>query len=77
MSKLTFPITVTTSILTIFLLGVGFEINHGSLMVLILLVHVSFFWMVYRILKDGTPSEKSFDEYFYEDREIKRNHHPN
>ncbi|MBI1183062.1 hypothetical protein GC194_02230 [bacterium] len=29
-------------------------------------------WLVYRVLKDGEPSHKTFTEYFYEDEEIKR-----
>lgn len=29
-------------------------------------------WMVVRILKDGQPSGRDFDEYFYDDRETVR-----
>ena len=29
-------------------------------------------WMVYRVLKDGVESTKTFDEYFYEDSDIRR-----
>ena len=29
-------------------------------------------WMVYKVLKDGQPSTRTFDEYFYDDVDIKR-----
>ena len=29
-------------------------------------------WMVIRVLKDGIASQRTFEEYFYDDREIKR-----
>lgn len=31
-----------------------------------------FVWMVYRVLKYGKPSDKTFDEYFYCDSDKKR-----
>ena len=50
------------------------EANLTLLMVLFLTLNAAFIWMVIRILKDGEPSTKSFDDYFYEDREdLKRN----
>ncbi|MEP7108710.1 MAG: hypothetical protein ABI760_12025, partial [Ferruginibacter sp.] len=30
-------------------------------------------WMAYKILKNGNPSQRSFEEYFYEDSNYKRN----
>lgn len=27
-------------------------------------------WMVYKILKNGIPSTRTFDDYFYEDMEL-------
>jgi len=49
------------------------NVPYSWVMSLFLLVNGLFIWMIIRILKDGTPSEKSFDDYFYEDFEEKRN----
>lgn len=73
MKKIQFPIVVSTILVFGFALGSGLEINYAVLGMFFIVVHVAFFWMVYSILKNGEPSNKSFDDYFYEDREdIKR-----
>lgn len=30
-------------------------------------------WMVYKVLKDGVPSTREFNEHFYDDHEYRRN----
>lgn len=37
------------------------------LLLYLLVLQCGFIWMVLTILKKGTPSEKTFDEQFYED----------
>ena len=73
MKNIQIPIIVTTILVLGYALGGGLQINYTALGILFIVVHAAFFWMIYSILKNGKPSEKSFDEYFYEDREdIKR-----
>jgi hypothetical protein len=40
---------------------------------LFLIVSGLFVWMVITILKDPHPSSRTFDEYFYEDSDVRRN----
>ncbi|MEM6737721.1 MAG: hypothetical protein AAGC64_12780 [Bacteroidota bacterium] len=73
MKNIQFPIVISTILVCGFALGSGLEINYKVLGMFFIVVHVSFFWMIYSILKNGEPTNKSFDDYFYEDREdIKR-----
>jgi len=68
MSKLKFPIAITTLVLILYntmpFVGVPFAIIFGTLMLLTGLT----IWMVFKILKDGTPPEKTFEDQWYEDR---------
>jgi hypothetical protein len=67
MEKLFFPIFITT-LLVLFaniapFIGVGLPI----ILALISIGPVATIWMAYRVLRDGTPSDKTFDQYWYED----------
>ena len=69
MNKIKAPITITTIIVLGYAFSTRLEISYSLIFFLFMLANVALIWMVYKILKDGEPSEKSFDEYFYEDRE--------
>ncbi len=69
MKNIQFPIVITTILVLGYAIGGGLEINYTVLGLFFIAVHIAFFWMIYSILKNGEPSEKSFDEYFYEDRD--------
>jgi hypothetical protein len=66
-------IVITSSVLVLYS---GLSVIEGASFALIaslfLLLHVLLIWTVIRILKDPNESSKSFDEYFYEDKEFKR-----
>lgn len=40
--------------------------------VLLVVLPVAIIWMVVRVLKDGQPSDRTFDEQFYDDRAERR-----
>ena len=67
-----FPIAFATSYLFIYCFLLSFNLNIPLALLLFSFSPVVIIWMVVRILKDGTPSEKTFDEYFYEDVNEKR-----
>ena len=73
MKALRFPIGITTFVLFFYAISTLVDIPYSLVFMLFLLTNVLFIWMVIRILKDGKPSEKTFDEYFYEDFPEKRN----
>ena len=72
MKNLRFPVYTTTAFLLIFTLLSQIEACIPYLVYVFMLSPFIVIWMVYRVLKDGVPSERSFDEYFYDDVDIKR-----
>jgi len=71
--KLNWIISIPTGILIIYMFSVGFEVDFSIIFGLLVLLNFSFFWMIIRILKYEKPPEKSFEHYFYEDWDYKRN----
>ena len=69
MSKIKAPIAITTIILVVYSFSTQLDISYSIIFTLFIIANAVFLWMVFKILKDGQPSEKSFDDYFYEDRE--------
>ena len=73
MERIKIPIALTTLIVVVYTFSTQLSINYSIIFSLFLIAHVAFVWMVIKILKDGKASQKSFDEYFYEDRkDLKR-----
>lgn len=68
MEKIKFPIIITT----IFMLSVNlmpFVGVHGSIIsFFLLLAPAMVIWMVIRTLKDGVPTQKTFETHWYEDQ---------
>jgi uncharacterized membrane protein YqjE len=62
-------IGVTAAVTVIYLAGVFLQLNLALVVTLYLLALISTIWMVVRILKDPYSTDKTFDEYFYQDRE--------
>lgn len=73
MKKIKWPITGVTVYMIFYqftpYIGFGDEI----ILAMFAVSPIPITWMVYKILKDGIPSQRSFDEYFYEDSDYKRN----
>lgn len=71
--KTWFPIIVVTLFMLVYNSLPFWGSNMGLIVVLFYLSPFPVIWMVYRILKDGKASEKTWEEYFYEDYSYKRN----
>jgi hypothetical protein len=73
MNKLRFPIIAVTLFMLIYntlpFLGTG----DNWIIALFIISPFPVIWMAYRILKDGTPSGKTWDDHFYEDHAYRRN----
>ena len=69
MERIRIPIFLATLILLAYTISTQLNVNYSFIFFLFVLMHVAFIWMVIKILKDGEASKKSFDEFFYEDRE--------
>jgi len=67
-------IAAATGIVVIYMMSILFELSIQWVLGFLLLSLVATAWMVVRILKDPYSTDKTFDDYFYQDREdIRRN----
>jgi hypothetical protein len=67
-------IGIATGFMLLYLLSILFQFPGEWIFDLYLLSPFVIVWMVMRILKDPYSTDKTFDEYFYQDRDdIKRN----
>lgn len=73
MHKIKFPIIFVTGFIIVYNALFFFSISKWVLFFLFSIAPIALIWMVYKILKFGKPSQYSWDEYFYEDHEYKRN----
>ena len=72
-SSSSLSVSITTGLLLVYIVFSTLPFHFGIIIALFLITSGSLLWMVYRILTDtSTPVEKTFDEYFYEDVNIKR-----
>jgi hypothetical protein len=62
-------IIVATGFILTYMISILIELPISWILVLCLLSMVASVWMVIRILKDPYSTDKTFDEFFYQDRE--------
>jgi hypothetical protein len=67
--SLQLTISVTAGFTMIYLLSIMFDVRLVLILSLFLLSTVATLYMVFRILKDPYSTDKTFDDYFYQDRE--------
>ena len=73
MQKIKWPIIIVTACL-VFYQSAGFlSFPVDTIIALYVGSPILLLWMVYKILKDGVPSQRSFDDYFYDDWDYRRN----
>ncbi|MCH8546160.1 MAG: hypothetical protein LAT54_05460 [Cryomorphaceae bacterium] len=72
MEKIKLPIILTTIYLFLFVVISTFDALLALTFLLVSLSPIPIIWMVYRVLRDGTPSPHTFEERFYEDYEYER-----
>lgn len=70
MKKINFAISVTTLGLIVFIILCSFNISIVFLQLFSFGLTGSLIWMVITILKNGQPPPETFDEKFYEDRDL-------
>jgi hypothetical protein len=75
MEKVKLPIIIATIYLVVFVFISMFDRAMAVTMLLMSLSPLPIIWMVYRVLRDGTPSPFTFRERFYEDYEYTRTGH--
>jgi hypothetical protein len=61
------PVTLVTAYLFIYTSITAFSENTAIAYLLFAFSPVFLIWMVVRVLKDGTPSGRTFDTYYYDD----------
>ena len=72
MDGIRFPVYFTSAVLLLYVMSAAMAFPYAIVFWLFVLVNGLFIWMVYKVLKDGKPSEKSFEEVFYEDHDYQR-----
>ena len=66
------PIYLTTLYLIVYVFACEFDSTVRLAIMLFSLSPLPVIWMVYRVLRDGTPSKHNFTERFYEDYDYTR-----
>lgn len=67
-----FPVALVTLFAFFYQATPYFGFSDTAIMLMFCISPFLFIWMVYRVLRDGKPSEKTWDEHFYEDLDYRR-----
>ncbi|MCE2732134.1 MAG: hypothetical protein ACOVOF_13255 [Chryseotalea sp.] len=68
-----FAVSSVTGLLLVYVVASTLPVSFALVFFLFLLTTIGLFWMVYRILTDyENYNQKKFDDYFYQDEEIKK-----
>jgi hypothetical protein len=67
--NLKFVIAASAGVTILYMISLLFDFPAQWILGLLLLSMVAIVWMAIRILKDTYATDKSFDDYFYQDRE--------
>jgi hypothetical protein len=73
MSKTGFSIAITSIALVIYVAASATQLAFPFVFLFLMTTQALFIWMVCVILRDDRPSKRTFEEYFYEDAELRRN----
>lgn len=72
MSKSAFSITVTSVVVLVYVILSTLPVGFPLVFMAMLISQILLVWMVVSILKDKRESTRTFDRYFYEDVDIRR-----
>lgn len=72
MKQLKVPVLFVSTLVFIYAISPGLGFSDNVVFLFFLLLPIAVIWMAYRILKDGTPTTKIWEEHFYEDHAYKR-----
>ena len=70
MEKIKFPIIFTTIFMFTVNLIPFLGVTPSLIAFMLLIAPAIVFWMVYKTLKDGVPSQKTFETHWYEDQAV-------
>jgi hypothetical protein len=70
MKKINFSIWLTTVGLVCFIVLCSLELSFIFLQIVLFVLTGSLIWMVITILKNGEPSKYTFEDRFYEDKDL-------
>lgn len=73
MQKIKWPIAIVTAYMVFYNATPMFGFSEDTIIAMYLAAPLILIWMVITILKDGIPSERTFEEYFYDDYDYRRN----
>jgi len=73
MRYIKFPVYFTTLFLMIYAMLPPLGTPFFIVFIFFVLMNFFLFWMVYKILKDGVPSGKKFEDHWYDDVNLPRN----
>jgi hypothetical protein len=73
MSKTRISVCVTTLVVLVYVTASTLSTNFAIVFLLLLLAQGLLIWMVITILKDKPAHDRTFDEYFYGDADIRPN----
>lgn len=72
MEKIKLPVLFTTAYLFFYTLTPFINVPDMLIISMWAISPILVIWMVYRVLKDGKPSGRTFDDYWYDDAELQR-----
>jgi hypothetical protein len=73
MQKIKWPVISVSGFAIFYQLTPYFGFPDQTIMALFIIAPLPVIWMAFKILKNGIPSQRTFDEYFYDDVDYKRN----
>jgi hypothetical protein len=69
----TFSASVATATLLVYVVFATLPVHFAVIFSLFLVANAAFLWMVFRVLTDtSVPVDKKFEEYFYQDEDVRR-----
>ena len=73
MKKIKWPVLLVTAFAVSYQFTPYLGFSDQVIISLFMISPIPVLWMAYKILKDGLPSGRTFDEYFYDDLDYTRN----
>jgi len=67
------PVLIVTTVLAVYVLLASLGVASGLVTVIFALSPFAVVWMVISVLKSKETTDRTFDEYFYDDADIRRN----
>ena len=67
MQNIKIPVFLTTAVLVFYTMTPFIGVPYALISTIFLLINGMLIWMVIRVLKDGVPSGKKFEDRWYDD----------